>query len=395
MEMNNAITNPGDSPSSSSSSSSGGFGKKLLSSLSNAASSFLGNTPFGIANSFLNHIFSGMARQQEFEYKKQYFDYTFGQQADFQREMVKSDRAYNDPTQVARRLYEAGVNPYAGNGSSPLTAGMSPSAAPGGSPGESTGFAGGTSTLTLDPLSAAQADLIRAQANKIRAETPGEGQTERKIESSINSLDAQTQNLVSQTDLNEFKLSLETELRQVRIDSARAEYDNLVRTGDVLISQAAHNNASAAQLTDLLLSQAQDRALSVVHMKLLEAQTDMTKAQADKFRAELPLIEQQIATLFSQELLNFDKGATEQKLQELLGAKKDRLDKELEFLPYLLSSEIFKNTAGGISDILDTWFHRNDAATAADASGKRSDAQGRSYLTGVILQSLLKYYMSK
>lgn len=388
MEMDNLVTTTGDS-------GSGGFGKKLLNSFSSAASSFLSSTPFGIANSFLNHLFSGLSRNQEFQYKKQYFDYTFGKQSDFQREMVASDRAYNDPTQVARRLSQAGVNPYAANGSSPLTAGMSPSAAPGGSVGESSGFSGGASTLMLDPLSAAQADLIRAQADKVRAETPGAGQTERKIESSINQLDAQTQNLVSQTDLNEFKLALDTELRQVRIDSARAEYNNLVRTGDVLLSQAAQNNASAAQLTDLLLSQAQDRMLSVVHIHLLEAQTDMTKAQADKFRAELPLIEQQIATLFSQELLNFDKGATEAKLQDLLGAKKERLDKELEFLPYLLGSEIFKNAAGGVSDILDTWFHRNDAKTAADASEKRSSEQGRTYLTGIILQGLLKYYMSK
>lgn len=273
----------------------------FISGLSNAFGSSSGSFGEGLGSFFGSGLISGVQnliqggstrRQQNRAFKhnqklqeQQYqYNQALAQQAyDWQNDFWQMQQEYNTPANQRARLEEAGLNPAliygAGQGANVAGGLSSTPQASVGTPSTSGGVA---PVIPLNPLTASQVELNRAQANKLNQESETEPFRRELLSSQSSLLQLQGEGQDVANQLAQINLYIEGKTADVKVNTAIANLDSVIST-------VARTNAE----TDVALATKELRVAEVgatyAMTALRMAQTDLAKANVKVSKAQAQL----------------------------------------------------------------------------------------------------------
>ena len=270
------------------------MGQFLTSFKDAAASTAGGGLVSGALNLGLGQLAGALNARRQWKYQKKQMNLQFdlnerAADAAQAREMENwqtqfdAQNAYNDPSAQAQRLANAGLNVGATIGGAGVSgvSSMSPAASgPRGGVSSPSGQYGPTATPATSLSDSAQAYYYMAAARKLDRETPGAGQTEELLGAQIRSLN-------TQTDIQEFQLGIEQDLRDITISTRKEKLENLKANTADLLSSADLKKVNASYLGELSAQAAANTVLLNLEALLREKQIEMQEDVRQEIRARI------------------------------------------------------------------------------------------------------------
>jgi len=278
--------------------------------------------------------------QRDFRRQNQFFQ----TQMSAQQAAIDDERKYNDPAAVAARYKNAGINPTAAFGTAgSYTPTQQAGHVPSGSTPGGSGVGLATSPFHLDPiqgiLALAQADKLKADAEKTRSETPDHEEFLRGQELTNNLTEQRVIGQKTANDLNSLDLEFERKVFDTKVKISSAEYENLKKRNEKLQSDlwndVAHRNLTNAQIEEVEERIWYNQQMVSIAWFKANSEYELTQAQIEKIRAEIPNLE---ATL---KLLKDEHARNEKELRMIaieLGFSEAEYDRVIEETTFWLSN---------------------------------------------------------
>lgn len=249
-----------------------------------------------LQSGLIGQLFQGMSAKRNWKYSKKAMNYqnqlaeqaavnAFDRETGFYKEMREADNQYNSASAQLARLRDAGLNGAAVLSGGGISGASQASASPstGGSQAASVpGIPGMQSTPSFapaDPLAAAHADLLRAQADKVRSETTDTGTIQKLRNSEIEKNLAAAGDHEAAAALKNFDLIYKQTVASDNIDSVHEGLENLRKQGRLMDQALDKSRAETANIEAATINSYLDMATTFIKWKAMKAGIRLTEAQ--------------------------------------------------------------------------------------------------------------------
>lgn len=200
--------------------------------------------------------------------------------------LLSDERQYNLPSELRNRLSAAGFSPgvFMASGGSTISASMPTPGNTANSHGSGLNGMSSSSVYPVDPsafspVSLSQARLNEAAATKVEAETPTTDMFKTRYSSEITQMLSASGNSQASALWTDYQRNFESAVRNYRVGSVKASYDNLLTEGVSTLGQIIQSYASSTR--DLQSSRLIDLQLNTEIINQAYLLSLRNKADAD------------------------------------------------------------------------------------------------------------------